>query len=232
MNRTLYPRYLRISLLLSAISVGTFLLALPENSLAQGKPRIISIENARKQSLGTAVTVEGTITVPSGAFRSSFDDEGFQVQDKTGGMYVTIKTDLHLTVGQRVRLVAKVSETALKFQILETDEKGVQILSGTSHPKPVAVATGKIGEPILGQFIKIAGNVTKPVVEVAPFGFRVSVDDGTGETIGYVSTSTGISPKAFAVGQRVELIGIAGRFKDHSQIYPRSPADVKLVGKN
>ena len=200
-------------------------------SYAQGTSQKISIADAKKLSLGMEVTIEGTVTVASGTFISSFDDYGFQLQDKTGGMYITIKADPHLTVGRKVRLTGKLTETALKFQIVETDESRIQVLSGTSRPKPIAIATGKISQDSIGKLIKITATVAAPVVEVAPYGFRVPIDDGTGEIIAYISTSTNISPKEFVPGQRVELTGIAGQFNQHFQIYPRSPVDVKLIGK-
>jgi len=212
---------------LSVAAVAILVFTMPEPSLAQVKS-LISIENAKKLVLGTEVTIEGSVTVASGTFGSSFSDEGFQVQDKTGGMYITIKTDPHLTLGQRVRLTGKLTETPLKFQIIETDENRIQVLSGTTLPKPVAIATGKISERTIGKLIKIAGTVTKAVDEIPPYGFRFSVDDGTGETIVYVSTSTGISSKQMVLGKRVELIGVAGEFNHRFQIYPRSPADVKF----
>jgi uncharacterized protein YdeI (BOF family) len=219
----------KAGLALSALAV--FVLINPNSSFAQSKPSIIPIANARKLALGTEVIIEGTVTVASGTFRSSFSDYGFQVQDKTSGMYITIKTDPHFTVGQRVRISGKLTETALKFQIVETDEKRVQVLPGTVRPKPTAIPTGKIEEPMIGNLIKISATVSKPLVEVAPYGFRVPVDDGTGEIVAYISTSTGISAKELVPGQQVELIGVAGQFNQRYQIYPRSPADVKLIDK-
>ena len=229
MNRPRSLHCWKAGLALSALAV--FVLINPNSSFAQSKPSIIPIANARKLALGTEVIIEGTVTVASGTFRSSFSDYGFQVQDKTSGMYITIKTDPHFTVGQRVRISGKLTETALKFQIVETDEKRVQVLPGTVRPKPAATATGKIKEPMIGNLIKISATVSKPLVEVAPYGFRVPVDDGTGEIVAYISTSTGISAKELVPGQQVELIGVAGQFNQRYQIYPRSPADVKLIDK-
>lgn len=216
----------------SGLAIAVFVFAAAASSFPQVNRPIIPIENAKKLSLGTPVTIEGTVTVASGTFRSSFDDEGFQIQDKTGGMYITIKKDLHLTVGQKIRLSGKLTETALKFQIIETDENGIQVLSGSARIRPSTIETGKINDLTIGKLIKTVGTVTKPVDEVAPYGFRVSVDDGTGEIIAYVSTSTGVLPKEFVVGQRVELTGVAGKFNQRYQIYPRSPADVELVDKD
>ena len=231
MNRPRFFSHWWPSVAVSALAVAVFVFSAPQPSFAQGKPQLVSIVDAKKLSLGTEITVEGTVTVGSGTFRSSFSDDGFQIQDKTSGMYITIKTDPHLTVGQMVRLTGKITETALKFQIVETDEKRVQVLPGTVRPKPTAIPTGKIEEPMIGNLIKISATVSKPVVEVAPYGFRVPVDDGTGEIVAYISTSTGISAKKLVPGQQVELIGVAGQFNQRYQIYPRSPADVKLIDK-
>jgi len=226
-------RFLRVSKAGFAVtSLAVFVFIHSNSSFAQDKPLIVSLATAKNLPLGEDVAVEGTVTVASGTFRSSFSDFGFQVQDKTSGMYITIKTDPHLTVGQRVRVTGKRAETALKFQMVETDEKGVEVLAGTASPKPSAIATGKISEITIGSLIKISATVSKPVVEIAPYGFRVPVDDGTGEIVAYISTSTGISTKEMVPGQRVELIGVAGQFNQTYQIYPRAVADVKLIGKS
>ena len=45
----------------------------------------ITIAQARATALGTTVTIEGTVTTPSGVFASSYDDQGFAVQDRTAG---------------------------------------------------------------------------------------------------------------------------------------------------
>jgi hypothetical protein len=94
----------------------------------------------------------------------------------------------------------------------------------------LTIATGKIGDRTTGRLIKITGTVTKPVDELAPYGFRFSIDDGTGETIVYVSASTGISSKQIELGDKLQLVGVAGEFNHRYQIYPRAPSDVKVKG--
>jgi len=219
-------RYTALAVLVLALGA-----AFSSLSFAQDKEPVISIADAKKLPSGSKATIEGTVTVASGSFISSFSDEGFQIQDKTSGMYITIKTDLHLKVGQKVRLTGKLTETALKFQIIETDEASVHVKSETARIKPTSIATGKLDDATIGRIIKITGKVTKSVDENAPYGFRFSLDDGSGEIIAYVATSTGVSEKDFVFGQKIELVGIAGKFNQRYQIYPRSPADVKLVGK-
>lgn len=53
----------------------------------------ISIADARNKPLGTVVTVEGSVTVPSASFTSSTFDQGFAIQDATAGIYVSTTFD-------------------------------------------------------------------------------------------------------------------------------------------
>jgi DNA/RNA endonuclease YhcR with UshA esterase domain len=215
----------------AVLSIIIIALTASSNSLSQTKTPIVSIAEAEKMPLGATMTIEGTVTVASGTFKSSFDDEGFQIQDKTGGTYVAVKADLHLKPGQKVRVFGKIAETALKFQIVETDESLVRVLNGTARVKPIKIKTGKISANIVGRLIKVSAIVTNPIDEVAPYGFRLPIDDGSGEIIAYVSTSTGVSSKQFVIGQRVEFTGVAGQFNGHYQIYPRSQSDVEVSTK-
>ena len=56
--------------------------------------KVISIAEARTLPLGTVVTVDGSVTVASGAFSSSTGDQGFAIQDHTGGIYVSTPDNL------------------------------------------------------------------------------------------------------------------------------------------
>src|ERR1700750_1095382 len=55
---------------------------------------VISIAEARSLPPNTVVTVDGSVTVPSGAFSSSTGDQGFAIQDHTGGIYVSVADNL------------------------------------------------------------------------------------------------------------------------------------------
>src|SRR5215475_5422928 len=67
-------------------------------------PKTISIAEARSLPLGTAVTIDGSVTVPSGAFSSSTFDQGFAIQDRTGGIYVSTPDNLGFDFKQQVRV--------------------------------------------------------------------------------------------------------------------------------
>ena len=223
--------YLQLETASALLAIAILVLTASITSVSQAKVPVVSIANSKKMPLGTAVTIQGTVTLASGTFRSSFSDYGFQVQDKTSGTYVSIKTDLHLTVGQKVRLTGKIAKTPLGFQMVETDENSVQVLGGTGHTKPIDIATGEVDDSVRGRLIKITGTITKPVDPDTPYGFRVTIDDGTGLLIAYVSTSSGVTQDDFVVGHDIQMIGIAGKFRQQPQIYPRAPGDVKSILK-
>ena len=62
------------------------------------------IAASRLQPAGTPVTVEGTVTVASGAL-----DEGFAMQDASGGIYVARTPGAALKVGARLRVGGRIT---------------------------------------------------------------------------------------------------------------------------
>ena len=50
----------------------------------------LPITEARALAHGTEVTVEGYVTVAPGTFVSAMGNEGFALQDATGGIYVKL----------------------------------------------------------------------------------------------------------------------------------------------
>ena len=207
----------------------TMVVSRAANTAAQTKPKRISIAEARTLPLGTIVTIEGSITVPSGAFKSSFDDEGFVIQDMSSGMYVSVHSNLNLTVRQRVRVTGKLAETNAQFRIVEADAGSVEVRGRGPEVKPKAISTGKVNERTLGQLVKVTGMISNPIVTIGPFGFRLPVNDGTGETVAYVATSTKITQQNLQQGLRLSVTGVVGQYKGQYQILPRFPADIKLM---
>jgi hypothetical protein len=61
-----------------------------EESLPPNQEEGVTIAEARALSVGTSTTVEGFVTVAPGTFNSATGDQGFALQDKTGGIYVTL----------------------------------------------------------------------------------------------------------------------------------------------
>src|ERR1041384_6764964 len=77
------------------------------------EPKTITIAEARSLPLGTIVTIDGSVTVPSGAFSSSTFDQGFAIQDRTGGIYVSTSDNLGFAPRQQVRVTGTLADTVL-----------------------------------------------------------------------------------------------------------------------
>lgn len=199
----------------------------PTVAVASTKTKIISIAEARRLSPGALVTIEGSVTVPSGTFRSSFSDEGFALQDGGSGIYVSMSTDPGLRVGQRVRVTGKLAEGSGLLRLIPSGAGAVRLRGRGPQVQPESVQTGKINETTEGRLVKVTGKITRPVVGDPPYGFRLFVDDGTGEIQIYVSTSAKIDLSSLQPGQRVSVTGIGGQYKDHYEIDPRFPADIE-----
>jgi hypothetical protein len=233
---TISPTSLRGPRLLLVIAVGVLmaLLVLAPRG-AEARQSVTPIADARTLPLGTTVTVEGTVTVPSGAFASFSFDQGFAIQDGKSGIYVSIAADLGLRSRQRVRVTGTLADSFGLLVLRPSSPSDVFVRRGKRRVAPRRVATGDVGESTEGRLIRVRGSITQPVGNDLPFGYRLFVDDGSGELQVFIATTTGIdalSP-AFSFlqpGQRVKVTGFSGQFEDHYELNPRSPADIEPVG--
>ena len=224
-------KILKIIFLLAAVIVHalTAVVAPVVIAAAPTKPKLISIAEARGLPSGTVVTIEGSVTVPSGSFKSSISDEGFAIQDGSGGIYVRMSTNLGLRVRQQVRVTGKLAESNGLLVIVPSNARSIKVLGRGTEVRPETLSTGKVNEMTEGRLVKVTGTITKPVHSDPPYGFRFFVNDGTGEIQVYVSASTKIHERGFEPGRRVRVIGLSGQYKDHYEIDPRFPADISLI---
>jgi hypothetical protein len=99
---------------LQIVSLVALVLALSYDAAlsAPPTPKTISIAEARSLPLGTVVTIDGSVTVPSGAFASSFAPlhQGFAIQDHTGGIFVSVDEDLGLSPRGQVRVTGRLAD--------------------------------------------------------------------------------------------------------------------------
>jgi hypothetical protein len=211
----------------SAIAIAVAVLALALGAAhAASRPQPVSIATARALPLGTVVTVDGSVTVPSGAFSSSTFDQGFAIQDHTGGIYVSVAENRGLSPRRRVRVtgtLARSSGLLVLNDVTKVDAHG----KGRDVP-PLAVKTATVGETTEGTLVRIAGTIAQPIVNDLPFGFRLAVDDGSGPVNVFVSASTGIDVSGLSQGQTVDVIGFSGQFEDHAEVDPRGQSDITV----
>jgi len=189
-------------------------------------PHPTAIGDARRLPLGTVVTVEGSVTVPSGAFSSSSFDEGFAIQDETGGIYVSVATNLGLAVRQRVEVTGQLVDSFGLLTLVPAADSDVEAEGHGRVVRPFWVRTGSVGPANQGLIVRVVGVITQPVEPDPPFGSKVFVDDGSGPIRIFVNTSTGIDVSGLAQGQLLSVIGFSSAFND-PEIDPRFQSDLK-----
>src|SRR5215475_4967785 len=140
-------------LLITLITCGT----------AFAAPPIISIAEARALPLGTVVTVDGSVTVPSGAFSSSTFDQGFAIQDHTGGIYVSVPDNLGFTFKQQVRVTGELADTVVPGLLVLINVTEIKAHGSGPKVQALPVATGAVGEATEGKLVKITGTITQPI---------------------------------------------------------------------
>ena len=193
------------------------------------EPKTISIAEARSLPLGTIVTIDGSVTVPSGAFSSSTFDQGFAIQDRTGGIYVSVPDNLGFELRQQVRVTGKLADTVLPGLLVLVDVTDVKAHGTGPKVRPLPVATGDVGEDTEGQLVTITGTITQPIVNDLPFGFIIFVNDGSGEVHSFVCASTGIDVSGLSQGQTVEITGFSGQFANDFEVDPRIQSDIRVI---
>lgn len=213
------------------LKIRSLLMVLALAVAAQADAQIISIADARNLPAGTVVTVEGSVTVPSGAFASSTFDQGFGLQDETGGIYVSTADNPNLNFHRRVRVTGVLGDDGFGQLVLRPASLAdVQRRPGAARVAPEAVATGDVGEDTEGSLLKITGTVSRPIVNDLPYGYQVFVDDGSGETQIFIPASTGINPfqiPFIKVGERITAIGFSAQFLTQYEILPRHRGDIR-----
>ncbi len=111
-----------------------------------------SITEARALATGTLVTVEGSVSVAPGTFQSAMGDEGFALQDSSGGVYVKMTEKQSFGLGAKVRVTGTLDEQN-KLRILKAEPAGVKLLDGTQQVSPKTVGTGAVNESVEGQLV-------------------------------------------------------------------------------
>jgi hypothetical protein len=192
-------------------------------------PKTITIAEARALPLGTIVTIDGVVTVPSGAFSSSTFDQGFAIQDRTGGIYVSVPDNPGLSLRQQVRVTGKPADTVLPGLLVLVDITEVKVHGSGPKVRPLPVATGDVNETTEGQLVTITGTITQPVVNDLPFGFIIFINDGSGEVHSFVCASTGIDVSGLSPGQTVEITGFSGQFANDFEVDPRMQSDIRVL---
>jgi hypothetical protein len=227
------PQHLRRSrvVVFSALLTLLALVAVPITSAAverhgDGRHQP-TIAEARAMPIGTDVTIEGTVTTPSGVFASSFFDEGFAVEDKTAGIFVSFPdTNIHVKPPRHVRVTGVLQDSSGLLVVAPGSVKGVTVMGDDKPVQPKWVRTASVGESTEGSLVRAVGVITQGPIDDLPFGHKFFIDDGSGEITVYVNRGTRVDVQPLAVGQLIEVTGFSSQFTDHYEIDIRGAQDL------
>jgi uncharacterized protein YdeI (BOF family) len=217
----------------SALSVRFLLtlivsLALTMAPSAAHAAKTIEIGDARALPLGSTVTIKGTVTVASGAFASSTFDAGFALQDKSGGIYVSLGTNLGLQLRDQAEVTGYLVDSFGLLILTPTSPADVKSIGHGRPVTPEAVKTSSVNEATEGRLVVVEGAITQAVSSDLPYGYKFYVDDGSGEIQIFVSASTGIDLSGLPLGQHVRVIGLSAQFDTTYEVQPRVQADIAV----
>lgn len=207
----------------SAKSTVFALLLFTLSAAVQAAPPI-PIAAARKLPLGTVITVQGSVTVPSGTFASSFLDEGFAIQDPTAGIYVSMADNLGLRLRQEARVTGTLMNSNGLLILVPASDSDVTVRGRGAKVEPRFVRTGSVGEATEGLIVLVVGRIIS-LQDDQPYGQKVFINDGSGQIRIYVNNGTNIDVSRLHPGQPVAVTGFSSQFNDY-EIDPRFPSDL------
>jgi hypothetical protein len=211
--------------------IHAFLMVLALVVATRAGAQVISIAEARSLPVGSLVTVEGSVTVPSGVFASSTFDQGFAIEDDTAGIYVSTAENPNLNFHRRVRVIGTTADNGVGLLTVQPASLAdVALLGGASPVEPIPVATGDVSETTEGFLVEITGVLSRPIINDLPYGYQVFLDDGSGETQVFVCASTGINPFTIPFLQKdaaVTVVGSSGQFISQYEVLPRHRGDIR-----
>ena len=198
----------------------------PGNAIAF--PRSMFIEQAQHQPEGANVIVTGNVTVLSGTFRSANLDEGFAIQDATGGIYVSTGHTLDLQLGEIIEVDGWLQHDGhgQRMLMLAKWQRRDRILPPIF---PKMASAQEAGKQLEGQLVTVQGTIVQPLEADAPYGDRLWIEDSTGEVQIYIPKSTQISPQQLPClnpGQTIQITGFSSQFDGRDEVVLRSRADI------
>jgi hypothetical protein len=132
----------------------------------------VTIATAHGFSLGKEVSVRGFITVPPSLFASFTGEQGFAIEDSTGGIYVQLESAISLQLGKEVRVSGQLAEIA-KLTVISSRIELIEQLSQQVAVQPVDVTTGAVSAATEGRLVRIQGTITCPIGDDRPYGYKI-----------------------------------------------------------
>ena len=184
----------------------------------------ISPAEARRQPLGSVVTVRGYVMVAPGAFESFRSDPGFVLGDARAGLYVVTP--------QRERLVPA---DAVEAEGTLAEDHGLLILRATAvrwrpgrRKIPArSVPLRSVGEATEGLLLRVEGRLDRAAQPDPPYGYKIFVRDHQGQEL-QVFLPAQLDPATLSLkpGARLRVTGWCAQYDATYEVVPRNARDV------
>lgn len=105
----------------------------------------------------------------------------------------------------------------------------LQPLAGPRQITPVDVKTGTVGEATEGQLVRVTGRVTRTFEDDAPYGYKLYVNDGSGEVQIFVHLFPGVPTallKGLTLAQTITVTGVSAQYESTYEVAPRQASDI------
>ncbi len=186
---------------------------------------VIAISALSDLQTGAAVTIQGRVTVPSGTFYTAITDQGFAVNDGTGGIFIcTGETDYRLRERRTVEIEGTVGEIHGMPCVVASQVDRIR-------RKELRLPTGNVPTSAVGSIVTVQGEILEVRAD-ADFGTKVFIDDGTGEREVFIGANIA-QPRWLAEGNSIRATGFVAQFPDFGETTPevdvRSRRDFRRV---
>jgi hypothetical protein len=178
-----------------------------------------SIAAARGEEPGARVTVEGTVSVPSGVI-----DAGFAISDGRAGIYVAADSATRVSVGEGVRVRGVLADN---HGLLSIRPDSIARIPGGTLPPPRDVHVAEVGEASEGGMVRIRGRAVAPVQNDLPYGYKLRVFDRSGMVqVFFPASVRGFGLERIRAGSAVAVSGFSAQYDTAYEVIPTAPADL------
>lgn len=180
---------------------------------------------ARKRPLGSDITLEGFVTVPSGAFQSFMSDNGFVLSDAITGIYVATDNKGYRSLGSAVEVTGTLADNGHGLLILKA--RSIRPQKGRRLIQPWPLEGNSLTELDEGKLLKATGVVLR-LTDDLPYGYKLWLKlPAGGEIQVFLPPATRPTGDLLTPGNHIEVIGFCAQYDRVYEIVPRSAKDLR-----
>ena len=185
----------------------------------------LSPEQARKLPLGSDITLKGFVTVPSGAFQSFLDDNGFVLGDATSGIYVATDDKGYRSLGSAAEVSGVLADNGHGLLVLKA--RSIRPRRGSRLIEPRILESNSLSEFHEGNLLKATGLVLRLTNDL-PYGYKLFLKlPKGGEIQVFLPPAARPTDDLLTPGRHIEVIGFCAQYNSVYEIVPRSAKDLR-----